>query len=120
MLALPARLVLTLVIGTLLVLSQTKVSAAHTPTPGSLGTYDNPQTFKVVGAPSWLAPVIVDELENHFHYSNNNPERKSIFDGYGHYEDELVKVNGQWLFSKRRIYNEGRADCAHKGGNPAW
>ena len=55
-----------------------------------------------------------------FHYSNNNPERKSVFDGYGHYEDELVKVNGQWLFSRRRIYNEGRAEWAHKGGNPAW
>ena len=56
-----------------------------------------------------------------FHYSNNNPERKSVFDGYGHYEDELVKVNGQWLFTKRRIYNEGRAEWAYKGtGNPAW
>lgn len=56
-----------------------------------------------------------------FHYSNNNPERKSVFDGYGHYEDELVKVNGQWLFAKRRIYNEGRAEWAYKGtGNPAW
>jgi hypothetical protein len=55
-----------------------------------------------------------------FHYSNNNPERRSVFSGYGHYEDDLVKVNGQWLFSKRRIYNEGRAEWAHKGGNPAW
>ena len=56
-----------------------------------------------------------------FHYSKNNPDRKSVFDGYGHYEDELVKVNGQWLFSKRRIYNEGRAEWAYKGtGNPAW
>jgi len=56
-----------------------------------------------------------------FHYSNNNPERRPVFDGYGHYEDELVKVNGQWLFTKRRIYNEGRAEWAQKGGkNPAW
>jgi hypothetical protein len=56
-----------------------------------------------------------------FHYSNNNPERKSVFDGYGHYEDDMVKVNGQWLFTKRRIYNEGRAEWAYKGtGNPAW
>jgi hypothetical protein len=55
-----------------------------------------------------------------FHYSNNNPERRGVFDGYGHYEDEMVKVNGQWLFTKRRIYNEGRAEWAHKGGNPAW
>ena len=55
-----------------------------------------------------------------FHYSNNNPERRSVFDGYGHYEDDLVKVNGQWFFTKRRIYNEGRAEWAYKGGNPAW
>jgi len=55
-----------------------------------------------------------------FHYSNNNPERRPVFDGYGHYEDELVKVNGRWLFTKRRIYNEGRAEWAHKGSNPAW
>jgi SnoaL-like domain len=55
-----------------------------------------------------------------FHYSNNNPERRPVFDGYGHYEDELVKVNGRWLFTKRRIYNEGRAEWAHQGGNPAW
>jgi hypothetical protein len=29
-------------------------------------------------------------------------------------------VNGRWLFTKRRIYNEGRAEWAHKGSNPAW
>ena len=56
-----------------------------------------------------------------FHYGNTNPERRGVFtSGYGHYEDEMVKVNGQWFFSKRRIYNEGRAEWAHKGGNPAW
>ena len=56
-----------------------------------------------------------------FHYGNTNPERRGTFtSGYGHYEDDLVKVNGQWLFAKRRIYNEGRAEWAHKGGNPAW
>lgn len=55
-----------------------------------------------------------------FHYANDNPKRSAAFDGFGHYEDELVKVNGQWLFSKRRIYNEQRAEWAHKGGNPAW
>jgi len=44
-----------------------------------------------------------------------------VFDGYDHYEDELVKVNGQWFFTKRRIYNEGRAEWAYEGsGNPAW
>ena len=56
-----------------------------------------------------------------FHYSNDNPERRGVFDGFGHYEDELVKVNGMWRFTKRKIYNEGRNEWAYKGGkNPAW
>lgn len=56
-----------------------------------------------------------------FHYSNDTPTRSTVFDGFGHYEDELVKVDGQWLFSKRRIYNENRNEWAYKGGgNPAW
>lgn len=56
-----------------------------------------------------------------FHYSNDNPQRKGVFDGFGHYEDELVKTNGKWLFTKRKIYNEGRDEWAYKDGkNPAW
>jgi hypothetical protein len=34
-----------------------------------------------------------------FHYGNENPERRAAIDGYGHYEDERVKVNEKWLFS---------------------
>jgi len=56
-----------------------------------------------------------------FHYSNDNPTRAGVFDGFGHYEDELVKVKGRWLFAKRRIYNENRDEWAYKGTkNPAW
>ena len=56
-----------------------------------------------------------------FHYSNDNPQRRGVFDGFGHYKDELIRVNGQWLFTKRTIYNEGRDEWAYKGGkNPAW
>jgi hypothetical protein len=56
-----------------------------------------------------------------FHYSNDNPDRRGVFDGFGHYEDELVKVNGMWLFTKRTIFNEGRDEWAYKGvKNPAW
>jgi hypothetical protein len=56
-----------------------------------------------------------------FHYSNDNPDRKGVFDGFGHYEDELIKVNGKWLFTKRTIFNEGRDEWAYKGDkNPAW
>jgi uncharacterized protein (TIGR02246 family) len=55
-----------------------------------------------------------------FHYGNNNPKRTAGLDSFGHYEDEMVKVDGKWLFSKRKIYNEQVADWASKGGNPAW
>jgi 3-phenylpropionate/cinnamic acid dioxygenase small subunit len=56
-----------------------------------------------------------------FHYSNDNPDRRGVFDGFGHYEDELIKVNGKWLFTKRKIFNEGRDEWAYTGGkNPAW
>ncbi len=55
-----------------------------------------------------------------FHYGNNNPERKAQFDSYGHYEDEMVKVNGQWLFSKRIIYNEQMAEWIGPAENPCW
>ena len=55
-----------------------------------------------------------------FHYGNNNPERRAGVDAYGHYEDELVKVNGKWLFSKRVIYNESVAQWIAPSKNPAW
>ena len=30
-------------------------------------------------------------------------------------------INGKWLFTKRKIYNEGRDEWAYKGSkNPAW
>ena len=55
-----------------------------------------------------------------FHYDNNNPERHAQLDAYGHYEDEMAKVNGQWLFSKRVIYNESVADWIAPSQNPSW
>ena len=55
-----------------------------------------------------------------FHYGNDNPERKPVIDSYGHYEDEMVKVNGEWLFSKRVIYNETGADWCAPPGNLGW
>jgi hypothetical protein len=55
-----------------------------------------------------------------FSYGNNNPERKAVLNSYGHYEDEMVKVNGQWLFSKRVIYNEQVAEWIGPTENPCW
>jgi hypothetical protein len=64
---------------------------------------------KAVGRSSW------------FHVGNDNPQRSNTIGGFGHYEDDLVKVNGQWFFSKRKIYNEASARWQYKGGvNPAW
>ena len=55
-----------------------------------------------------------------FHMGNGNPERKAALDSYGYYEDELKKVNGQWLFSKRVIYNEQMAEWIGSDKNPCW
>ena len=59
---------------------------------------------KAVGRSSW------------FHVGNDNPQRSNTIGGFGHYEDDLVKVNGQWFFTKRKIYNEGSARWQYKGG----
>ena len=64
---------------------------------------------KAVGRSSW------------FHVGNDNATRANTIGGFGHYEDELVKVNGQWFFTKRTIFNEGSARWQYKGDrNPAW
>ena len=55
-----------------------------------------------------------------FHFGNGNPERKVVLDSYGYYEDDMVKVNGQRLFSKRVIYNEQMAEWIGSTENPAW
>jgi hypothetical protein len=53
-------------------------------------------------------------------HTGTNAEGSMTIGGYGHYEDDLVKVDGEWLFAKRRIYNEGNAAWAAPPGNPAW
>ncbi len=55
-----------------------------------------------------------------FHVGNNNPDRSAQLNSFGHYEDELVKVNGQWLYSKRKIYNEQVAEWAAGLDNPVY
>ena len=36
----------------------------------------------------------------------NGPNNHAEVGAYGHYEDDLVKVNGHWLFTHRQIFNE--------------
>lgn len=55
-----------------------------------------------------------------FHMGNDNPDRKATLDSYGYYEDEMEKVNGEWLFSKRIIYNEQMKEWIGSKKNPAW
>ena len=57
-----------------------------------------------------------------FQATNNTADRSTMVLGlFGHYEDELVKIDGRWYFKKRTIYNEG-LEGRHKAGqeNPAW
>jgi hypothetical protein len=53
-------------------------------------------------------------------HTGTNAEGRMTIGGYGHYEDDLVKVNGEWLFARRRIYNEGNPAWAAPPRNPAW
>jgi hypothetical protein len=41
-----------------------------------------------------------------FAITNKTPQHDVQLLYFGHYEDELVKVNGHWLFKKRKVYNE--------------
>ncbi len=43
---------------------------------------------------------------------------RGTVDFWGHYEDELVKVNGQWLFARRHIYNEAIPEWNAGTNNP--
>jgi len=55
-----------------------------------------------------------------FQANNNADDRHVEYGLFGHYEDELRRENGQWLFTKRAIYNEGIKARARAGGpNPA-
>jgi ketosteroid isomerase-like protein len=43
-----------------------------------------------------------------FALTNSTPQGDVQLLYFGHYEDDLVRVNGKWLFKKRKVYNESR------------
>jgi hypothetical protein len=43
-----------------------------------------------------------------FALTNNTPQHDVQLLYFGHYEDELEKINGKWLFKKRHVYNESQ------------
>ena len=55
-----------------------------------------------------------------FEFNNDMRDRRPYLGAYGHYQDELRRVNGRWLFSKRQIFNEQRDSMASSDLNPAW
>jgi SnoaL-like protein len=52
-------------------------------------------------------------------HMTSGPDGRGGVDFFGHYEDDMVKVNGEWLFARRRIYNEAIPEWASQYGvNP--
>ncbi len=47
-----------------------------------------------------------------FALTNKTPQKDVQLLYFGHYEDELVRVNGKWLFKKRTVFNESQPNKA--------
>jgi ketosteroid isomerase-like protein len=47
-----------------------------------------------------------------FAITNNTPQKDVQLFYFGHYEDELIRKNGRWLFKKRTVYNESQPNKA--------
>ena len=67
--------------------------------------------IRVEGKRAWARSLWL-EMANH------GPQDTMKMGTYGLYEDDLKKVNGQWLFSKRRVLNEFIKSRSSGPGNP--
>ena len=54
-----------------------------------------------------------------FEIDNDGKKRYPAVTGYGHFEDELRRVDGKWLISSHKIYNETYENRAAGPKNPA-
>jgi uncharacterized protein (TIGR02246 family) len=50
--------------------------------------------------------------------TNGGPEGSFATPSFGIYEDELARVDGRWLFKRRKIYNEFLPGRESAAGNP--
>lgn len=53
-----------------------------------------------------------------FEFANNGPNGLPVAGSYGHYEDDLRRVDGQWKFMRRHIFNEQLEDRRAGEENP--
>jgi len=53
-----------------------------------------------------------------FEVNNDIMGRWPYLGGYGHYEDEMRRENGRWLFTRRKIFNEVMAHRVGSEENP--
>jgi len=51
-------------------------------------------------------------------HMTSGPDGYGTVDFFGHYEDELVKVGGEWLYARRRIYNQAIPEWSAQADNP--
>jgi uncharacterized protein (TIGR02246 family) len=54
-----------------------------------------------------------------FEINNDSRTRWPGVTGYGHFDDELRRVDGKWLISSHKIYNEAMDSRAASAKNPA-
>lgn len=47
-----------------------------------------------------------------FEITNNTPQKDVQLVYFGHYEDQLARIRGHWLFTSRKVYNESLANRA--------
>lgn len=55
-----------------------------------------------------------------FEFDVEGPGHAPYVLAYGHYEDEMRKIDGRWYFSRRAIYNEVLEGRTAGPENPAW
>lgn len=53
-----------------------------------------------------------------FEMADDGPEGTLKMGSFGHYEDELARIDGQWLFTRRKIYNDFLPDRRSGPENP--
>lgn len=53
-----------------------------------------------------------------FELCNNGPGDAPVVGSYGHYEDDIRRVDGKWKFMRRRIFNEQLEDRRSGDENP--